>query len=79
MNKLLRASGEKEANIMEAEGHKQAAIAKAEGEKQSAILEAGRPTNKLRFCRRKVMLKVSDSLPMPSKIRSIRLMSKGRN
>lgn len=40
MNKLLRASREKEANIMEAEGHKQAAIAKAEGEKQSAILEA---------------------------------------
>ncbi len=40
MNKLLRASREKEANIMEAEGHKQAAIAKAEGEKQAAILEA---------------------------------------
>ncbi|WP_461213451.1 SPFH domain-containing protein [Lacticaseibacillus sp. GG6-2] len=40
MNKLLRASREKEANIMEAEGHKQAAIAKAEGEKQSSILEA---------------------------------------
>lgn len=40
MNKLLRASREKEANIMEAEGQKQAAIAKAEGEKQSAILEA---------------------------------------
>ncbi|MFD1431493.1 SPFH domain-containing protein [Lacticaseibacillus yichunensis] len=40
MNKLLRASREKEANIMEAEGLKQAAIAKAEGEKQSAILEA---------------------------------------
>ena len=37
MNKLLRASREKEANIMEAEGHKQAAIAKAEGEKQAAI------------------------------------------
>ena len=40
MNKLLRASREKEANIMEAEGHKQAAIAKAEGEKQATILEA---------------------------------------
>lgn len=40
MNKLLRASREKEANIMEAEGHKQAAIAKAEGEKQASILEA---------------------------------------
>ncbi|KRM54388.1 SPFH domain-containing protein [Lacticaseibacillus sharpeae] len=40
MNKLLRASREREANIMEAEGHKQAAIAKAEGEKQAAILEA---------------------------------------
>nr|WP_155286577.1 SPFH domain-containing protein [Lacticaseibacillus zhaodongensis] len=40
MNKLLRASREREANIMEAEGHKQAAIAKAEGEKQSSILEA---------------------------------------
>ncbi|MFD1393268.1 SPFH domain-containing protein [Lacticaseibacillus jixianensis] len=40
MNKLLRASREKEANIMEAEGLKQAAIAKAEGEKQSDILQA---------------------------------------
>ncbi|WP_125607818.1 SPFH domain-containing protein [Lapidilactobacillus bayanensis] len=40
MNKLLRASREKEANIMQAEGFKQAAIAKAEGGKQSAILEA---------------------------------------
>lgn len=40
MNKLLRASREKEANIMQAEGLKQAAIAKAEGGKQSAILEA---------------------------------------
>ena len=40
MNKLLRASREKEANIMEAEGLKQAAIAKAEGEKQASILEA---------------------------------------
>lgn len=40
MNKLLRASREKEANIMEAEGLKQAAIAKAEGEKQSSILQA---------------------------------------
>jgi len=40
MNKLLRASREREANIMEAEGHKQAAIAKAEGEKQATILEA---------------------------------------
>ncbi|KRO16059.1 SPFH domain-containing protein [Lacticaseibacillus saniviri] len=40
MNKLLRASREREANIMEAEGHKQAAIAKAEGEKQASILEA---------------------------------------
>lgn len=40
MNKLLRASREKEANIMEAEGLKQAAIAKAEGEKQSDILHA---------------------------------------
>lgn len=40
MNKLLRASREKEANIMQAEGLKQAAIAKAEGGKQSDILEA---------------------------------------
>ncbi|WP_261806246.1 SPFH domain-containing protein [Lapidilactobacillus luobeiensis] len=40
MNKLLRASREKEANIMQADGLKQAAIAKAEGGKQSAILEA---------------------------------------
>ncbi|MFD1465303.1 SPFH domain-containing protein [Lapidilactobacillus mulanensis] len=40
MNKLLRASREKEANIMQADGFKQAAIAKAEGGKQSAILEA---------------------------------------
>ncbi|MFD1411166.1 SPFH domain-containing protein [Lapidilactobacillus gannanensis] len=40
MNKLLRASREKEANIMQAEGLKQAAIANAEGSKQSAILQA---------------------------------------
>ncbi|WP_461226788.1 SPFH domain-containing protein [Lacticaseibacillus suihuaensis] len=40
MNKLLRASREKEANIMEAEGLKQSAIAKAEGEKQADILQA---------------------------------------
>ncbi|WP_125767565.1 SPFH domain-containing protein [Lapidilactobacillus wuchangensis] len=40
MNKLLRASREKEANIMQAEGLKQAAIANAEGGKQSAILQA---------------------------------------
>ncbi|ANK60481.1 SPFH domain-containing protein [Loigolactobacillus backii] len=40
MNKLLRASREKQANITEAEGYKQAAIAKAEGQKQSTILEA---------------------------------------
>ncbi|KRN28319.1 spfh domain band 7 family protein [Lactobacillus selangorensis] len=40
MNKLLRASREKEANITEAEGKKQAAIAQAEGEKQSQILAA---------------------------------------
>lgn len=40
MNKLLRASREKEANIMQAEGLKQATIAKAEGEKQSSILES---------------------------------------
>ncbi|MCD2255156.1 SPFH/Band 7/PHB domain protein [Lactobacillus sp. CC-MHH1034] len=40
MNKLLRASREKEANIMQADGLKQAAIAKAEGQKQADILEA---------------------------------------
>ncbi|MFD1672969.1 SPFH domain-containing protein [Agrilactobacillus yilanensis] len=40
MNKLLRASREKEANIMEADGLKQAAIAKAEGLKQANILES---------------------------------------
>lgn len=40
MNKLLRASREKEANIMQADGLKQAEIAKAEGKKQAAILEA---------------------------------------
>lgn len=40
MNKLLRASREKEANIMQADGLKQAAIAKAEGQKQSSILES---------------------------------------
>ncbi|MCH4171739.1 MAG: SPFH/Band 7/PHB domain protein [Lactobacillus sp.] len=40
MNKLLRASREKEANITQAEGLKQAAIAKAEGQKQADILEA---------------------------------------
>ena len=40
MNKLLRASREKEANIMEAEGLKAAAIRKAEGLKEANILEA---------------------------------------